>query len=187
MTSRFGVGNAHFHYGGVAGPADTAYLGVFRRDALVAVGGFDEDLLRNEDYELNWRLRESGHTVWFDPQLHVRYWPRATLAGLASQYFAYGRWKREVLRRHPRSLRVRQAVPPLAVLANAAGLVVGCTIDRRALAVPAAYALATIAAGAVAGLGQDRAVALRLPVAFATMHHAWGAGFIAGPPRARAH
>jgi glycosyltransferase involved in cell wall biosynthesis len=180
MTSRFGVGNARFHYGGAAGPADTAYLGVFRRDALVAAGGYDEALLRNEDYELNWRLREMGATVWFDPELRVRYWPRASLGALANQYFAYGQWKREMVRRHPRSLRWRQVVPPVAVVANAAGIVVGVTRDRRALAVPAAYALGTLAAALVAGSSHDPGVKARLPLVFATMHHCWGAGFLLG-------
>jgi glycosyltransferase involved in cell wall biosynthesis len=187
MTSRFGVGNARFHYGGAAGPADTAYLGVFRRNALVAAGGYDEALLRNEDYELNWRLREMGATVWFDPELRVRYWPRDSLRELARQYFAYGQWKREMVRRHPRSLRWRQAVPPVAVVANAAGIVIGVTLNRRALAVPTAYALGTLAAALVAGRGHDAGVKAHLPLVFATMHHCWGAGFFLGSaPHCRA-
>ncbi|MCU1426463.1 MAG: putative glycosyl transferase [Actinomycetia bacterium] len=185
MTSRFGVGNARFHYGGDAGPTDTVYLGVFSRDALRRVGGFDEDLVRNQDYELNWRLRDSGGTVWFDPELRVKYRPRPSLAGLARQYFEYGQWKREMLRRHPRSLRWRQAVPPVALVGNAVGVVVGLLFDRRALAVPAIYAAATLAASATAGSGEDRAVAARLPLVFVTMHNAWGAGFIVGPKRPR--
>jgi glycosyltransferase involved in cell wall biosynthesis len=179
MTSRFGVGNARFHYGGAPGPTDTVYLGVFRRDALARVGGFDEDLVRNQDYELNWRLRETGGTVWFDPDLRVRYRPRPTLGALARQYFEYGQWKREMLRRHPKSLRWRQAVPPVAVVANVAGVVLGATVDRRAFAIPVAYAGATTAAAVIAGRGFG--VTARLPLVFATMHHAWGAGFLAGP------
>ena len=180
MTSRFGVGNARFHYGGTAGPVDTAYLGVFRRDALLAAGGYDEALLRNEDYDLNWRLREMGGTVWFDPELRVRYWPRASFIELARQYFAYGQWKREMVRRHPRSLRWRQVVPPVAVVANAAAILVGVTRDRRALAVPISYAVGTIAAALVAGRGEERDVTARLPLVFATMHHCWGVGFLVG-------
>ena len=180
MTSRFGVGNSLFHYGGPPGPTDTVYLGVFRRAALERVGGFDETLIRNQDYELNWRIRDTGGVVWFDPQLRVRYRPRSTFRGLAKQYFEYGQWKREVLRRHPRSVRARQLVPPAAVVANAAGLAVGLVSRRRrwALAVPGVYGAAALAASAIAGRGQPPAVIARLPAVFAVMHHTWGAGFL---------
>jgi GT2 family glycosyltransferase len=185
MTSRFGVGNARFHYGGAPGPVDTVYLGVFRRDALARVGGFDETLVRNQDYELNWRLRDTGGTVWFDPDLRVTYRPRPSLRALARQYFEYGQWKREMLRRHPRSLRARQTAPPVALVANVAGIVVGCTFDRRALAVPALYVTGTMVAALVAGREHGLGVKVRLPMVFAVMHHAWGAGFFAGAPNAR--
>jgi succinoglycan biosynthesis protein ExoA len=178
MTSRFGVGNATFHYGGQPGPTDTVYLGVFRRSALERVGGFDESLVRNQDYELNWRIRESGGVIWFDPELRVRYRPRSSLRGLARQYYEYGYWKRVVLRRHPSSVRVRQLVPPAAVVANAAGLLGGVLLDRRALVVPGVYAAAVAAASVAAGRRQPPAVAARLPLIFATMHHAWGLGFL---------
>lgn len=180
MTSRFGVGNARFHYGGRPGPADTVYLGVFRRTALERVGGFDETLVRNQDYELNWRLRDTGGLVWFDPRLRVRYRPRPSLRRLARQYFEYGQWKREMLRRHPRSLRLRQTAAPVALVANAAGLVLAAVVSPRWLVVPGAYAAATAAASVVAGRGDARVTA-RLPAVFATMHGAWGLGFLVGP------
>lgn len=183
MTSRFGVGNARFHYGGAPGPVDTVYLGVFRRDAIDRVGGFDETLVRNQDYELNWRLRDAGGIVWFDPHLRVGYRPRGRLSALARQYFEYGRWKREMLRRHPRSLRWRQLAPPAALLANAAALLTGTTCSRRLLLIPTAYVVGTLIASASASRG-DLGVARRLPLIFATMHHAWGAGFLIGPREA---
>ena len=178
MTSRFGVGNASFHYGGDAGPTDTVYLGVFRRSALDRVGGFDETLIRNQDYELNWRIRDTGGVVWFDPQLRVRYRPRSSLRGLARQYFEYGTWKREVLRRHPRSVRVRQLIPPAAVVANTTAVALAVAHRPRWLAIPGVYAVAALGAAVVAGRGRDAGVALRLPAVFAVMHHAWGIGFL---------
>jgi glycosyltransferase involved in cell wall biosynthesis len=177
MTSRFGTGDASFHYGGEEGPTDTVYLGVFDRRAVEAVGGFDETLDRNQDYELNIRLRQAGGTVWFDPVLWVRYRPRGSLRALARQYFDYGRWKREVLRRHPRSLRWRQAAPPALVAALAGSLVVGF-FRRPALIVPAAY-LASVAAAAVA-TGRSARERGRLTVIFPTMHVSWGVGFLVG-------
>lgn len=178
MTSRFGVGNASFHYGGHPGQTDTVYLGVFRRSALERVGGFDERLRRNQDYELNWRIRDSGGVVWLDPQLVVDYRPRSGLRALARQYHDYGRYKRAVVRQHPRSLRARQLAAPAALIANATSLLLAGTGRGRFLLVPCAYLSAAMAASVIAG-GDRRQVA-RLPLIFATMHHAWGWGFVVG-------
>ena len=178
MTSRFGTGDAVFHYGGEGGQTDTVYLGVFDRSAVEAVGGFDETLDRNQDYELNIRLREAGGTVWFDPALWVRYRPRGSLGALARQYFDYGRWKREVVRRHPRSLRWRQAAPPALVAAIAGSLAVA-VFRRAVLAVPAAY-LGSVIAAAIA-TGRSTRETGRLVLIFPTMHLSWGVGFLAGP------
>ncbi len=178
MSSRFGVGDAEFHYGGEPGPTDTVYLGVFRHDALERVGGFDERLVRNQDYELNWRLRDSGGVVWFDPDLEVTYRPRGTLRGLARQYFQYGRWKRHVLQRHPRSVRARQLAAPLTVVGLATGLGLAATGRRWGLLAPATYGAACLTAAATVEAAPS--TRLRLPVVFATMHLAWGAGFLGG-------
>ena len=175
MTSRFGVGDAKFHYGGEPGPTDTVYLGVFRREVLERLGGFDETLVRNQDYELNWRIRRDGGTVFFHPDLRVRYTPRGSLRALARQYYEYGRWKREVLRRHPESLRWRQVAPPL-LLVTLLGAGVAVQHDRRAAVIPAGY----VAAITAASLCNDRsaAVRIRLLVVYAAMHLSWAAGFL---------
>lgn len=186
MASRFGAGDARFRTGGKPGPTDTVYLGVFRRAALERVGGFDETLARNQDYELNYRLRASGGTVYFHPDLRVAYRPRSTLRALAAQYLAYGQWKQVVVRRHPRSLRWRQLAAPAALLANTAGLFVGVTRHRTVLAVPGAYLVAVLGAATVVGRTLEPKAAARLPVVFVTMHGAWGLGFLLGPrPRGR--
>lgn len=181
MTSRFGVGDAKFHYGGAAGPTDTVYLGCFRREALERVGGFDEALARSQDSELNYRIRATGGVVYFHPDLAVRYRPRSDLAGLARQYFHSGRWKRAVLRRHPRSTRWRQLVPPAAVVGCGGGLVLGATVWPAALAAPGVYAAAVLAASAVTARGLERSAAVWLPAVFAVMHGAWGLGFLVSP------
>ncbi len=182
MTSKLGTGDAKFHYGGSPGPVDTVYLGVFRREVLERLGGFDAGLLRNQDYEFNYRIRADGGVVWFDPSLHVSYRPRSSPRALARQYFDYGRWKREVVRRHPRSLKWRQAVPPIALVANVAGLALGLR-DRRALLVPGAYAAVVLVVSTQLGRGLPARSAAWLPVTFPVMHGAWGTGFFAGPPR----
>ena len=179
MASRFGAGDARFHYGGADGPVDTVYLGVFRRAAIEAVGLFDESLVRNQDYELNWRLRQAGGTVWFDPSLRVGYRPRGTLGGLARQFFIYGRWKRVVLRRHPRSLRLRQVVPPVATLGVVGGLL-AAPWWPPALVLPVGYLVGVVMA-AVA-VGRRPAMVARLLAVYPAMHLSWGAGFLLGPP-----
>ena len=101
MTSVLGVGAARFHTGGEPGPADTVYLGVFRREWLDRVGGYDPQFVRAQDWEMNHRIRAAGGLVYFTPALRVRYRPRGTLKALARQYFEYGRWRRVVSRAHP--------------------------------------------------------------------------------------
>ena len=180
MTSKIGVGNARFHTGGESGPADTVYLGVFRRSELEAVGGFDETLERNQDYELNWRLRQKGGVVWFDPGLAVEYRPRSTPRALWRQYFDYGYWKRIVLRRHPESLRWRQLAAPALVVGLGVSAALAVFDWKKGSALPGVYVAATAGAGLVDLVrGRDPAALLE-PVALWVMHIAWGSGFIAG-------
>ena len=178
MSSPFGVGGARFHSGGTEGPVDTVYLGVFRRDALEQVGLFDETLIRNQDYELNIRLRKAGGIVWFDPALHVTYRPRPTLRTLARQYAEYGAWKRRVLTLHPGSLKLRQAIPPLALVALVAGLVTSIWFPI-ALIVPGLYAAAIVGASIVTGRSHGLGTMTRLLAVFPTIHLSWAAGFLA--------
>ncbi len=163
MTTWLGAADARYRIGGYEGPADTVFLGVFRREALEAAGGFDETLRRNEDYALNWRLREQGRTVWLDPRLKVAYQPRGSLGALARQYFANGWWKRIMLGRHPRSLRWRQcAAPVLALgLAGSAGLAAAGLVGAGAV-LPAAYLLALVAGAAMVGLRRRAGAGKRL-------------------------
>jgi len=179
MASRFGAGDARFHYGGPEGPVDTVYLGVFSRNALEEVGLYDEGMVRNQDYELNHRLRRSGGEVWFDPALRVGYRPRGSVVALARQFAQYGRWKRVVLYMHPRSLRWRHLVAPVTVLGLLGGLLAGIAWPP-ALLVPATYMTAVAVASMVNG--RSAGAALRLLVVYPTLHLAWGLGFLAGPP-----
>jgi succinoglycan biosynthesis protein ExoA len=184
MRSPAGAGGATYRVGGPAGPADTVYLGVFRREALAAVGGFDPRFSRNQDAELNLRLSRAGYPVWFEPGLAVGYRPRGRVRDLARQYRDYGRWRRLTGRTHPGSLRPRQLAAPALVLGFAvAGLTAAATASPWPLVLPVlAYtaALVVAAAAAVPTLTLVPAVV----VALATMHLAWGVGFLLGPPRA---
>jgi glycosyltransferase involved in cell wall biosynthesis len=167
-TSWLGTGGATYRVGGESGPVDTVYLGVFDRAAGDAVDWFDESLIRNQDYELNIRLRRAGGVVWFDPSLAVSYRPRGSFRALARQYYEYGWWKAEVARRHPDSLRLRQIAPLTATVSIGISLV-GAARWRRLLCAPAAYLL--VLAGSCRGRARQVAV-------LATMHLAWGTGFM---------
>ncbi|AZQ35202.1 glycosyltransferase family 2 protein [Streptomyces cyaneochromogenes] len=181
MTSKIGVGNAAFHTGGAAQQAETVYLGVFRREALEQQGGYNEEFIRAQDWELNFRIREAGGLIWFSPELKVSYRPRPSVRALAKQYKDYGRWRHVVARYHAGSINLRYLAPPTAVCAIAAGLVVGVLVTPWALLIPGGY-LAAITAGSVpAGKGLPLKARLQIPVALATMHMCWGYGFLTSP------
>lgn len=184
QTTPLGVGDARYRTGGPPGPVDTVYLGVFRREALDRVGGFDVSQKRNQDYELNWRLRKDGGTVYFHPDLRVAYRPRASLRALWRQYLEYGAWKRSMIRKHLGSLRWRQVAAPALVLALIGSLVLLAS-PRPLLAaiLPAAYLGTLLLAAVGLVLRRGDPAALLTPAALATMHLAWGLGFLAGRAR----
>ncbi|GAA3876470.1 glycosyltransferase family 2 protein [Streptomyces sedi] len=180
MTARIGVGNAAFHTGGAAGEAETVYLGVFRREVLERLGGYNVEFIRAQDWELNYRIRQDGGLVWFSPELLVSYRPRPSVRALAKQYRNYGRWRHVVARYHAGSINPRYLAPPAAVLAIAAGLL-GAVFTPWTLVVPGGY-LAGIVLGSVpAGRGLSPGARVRIPLALATMHMSWGWGFLTSP------
>lgn len=196
MTSPFGVGAARFHTGGQPGPADTVYLGVYRREAIDRVGGYDESYLVAEDWELNHRLRLAGGLIWFLPDLRVSYRPRASIRALAIQYFRYGRWRRAVARQHPGTINLRYLAPPAAVIAVGAGTLAGIAgliglgagaagtwppAAAACLAVPGLYTVGLAAVSVAAARTVGSGVAARLPAVLATMHVTWGLGFLTSP------
>jgi succinoglycan biosynthesis protein ExoA len=197
MTSKSGVGAARFHTGGEQGPAETVYLGVFRRAALGRVGGYDEAFARAQDWEMNHRIRASGGTVWFQPRMRVSYRPRADVRALGRQYFYYGRWRRAVARQHSGTINARYLAPPAAVaaitlgtVAGVVGLVAGVAGPWPALgwltagfAVPFLYVCGVLAVAAAGARGMRPHAAVWLPVALATMHMCWGVGFLTSPRR----
>jgi glycosyltransferase involved in cell wall biosynthesis len=181
MTSRLGVGQATFHVGGEEGPAPTVYLGAFRREVLDQLGGYDESFLRAQDWELNHRIRGSGGLVWFTPLMRVTYRPRSTLRALARQYADYGRWRRVVMREHQGTASARYLAPPAAVVGVAAGTLAGLAGWRPGLLLPAGYAAAVLGGSVVVGRDLPPRARAWLPLVLATMHGAWGVGFLTSP------
>jgi glycosyltransferase involved in cell wall biosynthesis len=179
MRSPLGVGASRFHTGGEAGEVDTVYLGVFKKDALLAIGGFDERFTRAQDWELNFRLRENGGTIYFDPRLQVTYRPRSSVRALAKQYFEYGRWRRAVSRRHKGTINYRYLAPPVAFTGFLSSLVMGSLI-HSIFFLPAAIYLLFMAAASVV-IARSLSQYIYLLAVIPTMHFAWGAGFITSP------
>ena len=179
MRSPLGVGAARFHVGGKAGPADTVYLGVFSKAALLAVGGYDERFTRAQDWELNFRLRQAGGTIWFDPELVVTYRPRPTLCALAKQYFEYGRWRRVVIRSHKGTVNFRYLAPPFTVVVFFLSIVLGASVNSFFYLPAALYLLGNLVGSFV--IGKNVREKIILPAILATMHFSWGIGFLTSP------
>ncbi len=177
-----GVGDALYRHSATAAQVDTVPFGAFKRELLALVGFFDESLLTNEDYEFNARVRKSGGKVWLDPSIRSIYFARPTLAKLAKQYSRYGFWKWRMLRRYPETLRWRQGLPPFFVLSLIVGIALALFLPvfRVLLAVEISiYLIAVVAAGVQVAVRQKKAhLVVGLPLAIATMHIAWGGGFL---------
>ena len=182
MRSPLGVGSSRFHTGGQAGEADTVYLGVFRRSALERVGGYDPHFARAQDWEMNHRIRQTGGTVWFTPELKVTYRPRGSFGALARQYFHYGRWRRVVARHHEGTINPRYLAPPTMAVLTTAGLVAGF-LWKPAWVVPAGYLAAVTVGGLAISAGEPAKSRVLTPAVLATMHWAWGTGFLTSPRR----
>ena len=184
MSSTFGVGNSRFRTSMRPGFVDTVAFGAYRREVFDRIGLFDEDLIRNQDDEFNYRLIRNGGRIYLDPSIRSSYYSRLTLRGLWRQYFQYGWWKTVILRKHGR-------LPAARNLAPAAALAVFILSLTLALAEPS---LVWVAAGILtAYLIMSLAVTLRLagrrgpsmlllPFAFATLHLSYAAGFLCGLP-----
>lgn len=176
-----GVGDAGYRIGGRASLVDTVPFGAFRRSLIDRVGPFDETLLSNEDYEFNARIRQKGGRVWLDPEIVTVYYARSTLPALARQYWRYGYWKYRMLRRYPDTLRWRQGLPPMFV-ASLIGLVLlswwtpaGWLLALEILL----YVTVLLSAGLLSALRHHkRYLFIGLPLSIATMHLAWGSGFL---------
>ncbi|MGB7873366.1 MAG: glycosyltransferase family 2 protein [Anaerolineales bacterium] len=176
-----GVGDAGYRIGAQASAVDTVPFGAFRRSLVDKIGLFDDTLLTNEDYEFNVRIRQSGGRVWLDPEIVTVYFARSTLRELTRQYWRYGYWKFRMLRRYPDTVRWRQSLPPLLV-ASLIGLTLfswwppaGWTLAFELII----YGTVLLLAGLLSAMRQRKIyLFIGLPLSIATMHLAWGGGFL---------
>ncbi|CAN2215898.1 WcaA Glycosyltransferases involved in cell wall biogenesis [Candidatus Nanopelagicaceae bacterium] len=176
MRSPLGVGASRFHTGGSAGEVDTVYLGAFRREAINAIGGFDERYTRAQDWELNHRLRKNGGKIYFDPRLQVTYRPRPNLRKLAKQYFQYGRWRRVVSRSHSGTINLRYLAPPFTLIGIVTSLITGLLINPMFYLPAAIYGFFLLISSVLIAKSVREFISLLAIIP--TMHFAWGAGFI---------
>ena len=178
------VGDAHYRFTDKAAYVDTVPYGSYKRDFFEQIGLFDETLLANEDYELNTRILQSGGKIWLDPKIRCTYFARSNLRALAKQYYGYGFWKVQMLKRYPETLRWRQALPP-AFLSGLAGTLLVGIFWKPSLylfaAVLGLYLLILLAVGIHMAIKKsDILMVIGILLAIITMHFSWGSGFIAG-------
>jgi glycosyltransferase involved in cell wall biosynthesis len=189
--SPYSTGGAKFHDEGYEGPTDTVVYGCWHKATLIAIGLFDESLVRNQDDELNLRIVRSGGRLWQSPRIRSWYQPRNSLAALFRQYFQYGFWKVAVIRKHRLPASVRHLVPGAFVLANIvlplgvlgyalAGSGGGVLFAEAWAALAALYCGVSIAASALTPRPNGGEVWPVLPLVYATYHFSYGLGFLAG-------
>lgn len=165
------------------GWADTVYLGSWPRRTFDTFGGFDEQLVRNQDDEHNLRLTQGGGRVWQASRIRSTYRPRATLSQVFRQYLQYGYWKPFVMKKHGQAASLRHLVPGLFVallLVLALPALLGWAWPLGALL--AAYGGAVLAMTAAVSHQQRTTlgVAVRIPAVIAAYHLGYGIGSLAG-------
>ncbi|WP_026925716.1 glycosyltransferase family 2 protein [Granulicoccus phenolivorans] len=188
-NSKYGLGGSAYHSGATPGPCESAYLGVFRRDVLAEVGGYDESIRRGEDWELNLRIRKAGHMIWFTPELQTVYWPRESVQKLARQFWSTGVWRGALTRSMLRQTPTRFFVPGALVAALLLSALVGVSDTVGRLRGPAvllrgAYLGPITYGGLLAGLAARSPGSLLDRVCYVlailTMHLSWGTGWWVG-------
>ena len=177
-----GVGNARYRHTDKAAYVDTVPFGCFYRTLVDRIGYFDETLLTNEDYEFNARVRNAGGKIWLDPKIKCVYYSRSSLGKLIKQYFRYGYWKLKMLKRYPKTILWRQALPPMFLLSLIIGALFSLAYPPFFVMVELEvllYLLSIVAAGLFESVQKkDPALMLGFPLAVVSMHFSWGAGFL---------
>jgi len=177
LGSPFGVGGSVYHYGTDEQPVDHIPFGVYPTELVRRLGGWDERLVANEDFEFDYRLRRSGAVLLFDPRLRISWRSQQTVRSLYRQYRRYGAGKLDVARLHPASLRLRHLMPPLLVPYLVAAAAVASRRPRLGTALVAPYAAGlTVASLNTARTLDDPVARAYVPAAFLAMHVGWGVG-----------
>jgi len=184
MSSPFGVGNSAFRTtSGKTMLADTVPFPAYTRSIIQKAGLYDEELVRNQDDEYNYRIRELGGRLLLAEDVRSKYYSRGSLNKLWKQYLQYGFYKVRVLQKHPRQMSLRQFVPPLFVLGLLAALFLTLITKWGWITlalITVSYMLANLTASIITSAKKGWRHLWRLPGVFAIIHISYGAGFLAG-------
>ncbi|HEY6802392.1 MAG TPA: glycosyltransferase family 2 protein [Pyrinomonadaceae bacterium] len=188
VSHPFGIGDAKYRLQAGAAPqeaVDTVAFACFRKELWQDLGGFNESLLTNEDYDFNYRVRNSGRVVLLDRSGHCDYFARTTLGELATQYRRYGGWKARMVRLHPASIKLRHFVAPVFVLSLVVLTILSVLWYPFALLLGLEigfyFAFALFCAWQVKSrTGSSLAIVLIMPWVFLTIHLTWGVSFLLG-------
>ena len=185
VSHPLGAGDAKYRFSGAAAQfVDTVPFGAFHKSLWEGLGGFNEALLANEDYDFNYRTRKNGGQILLDNEAHSDYFARASVGELAKQYFRYGLWKARMVKLHPESIKLRQMIPPLFVVSLPVLAVLSLIfpiVGWLLLAVVSFYFLAVLAGSVqAASRAGESGLALYLPAIFMVIHFCWGTGFVIG-------
>jgi succinoglycan biosynthesis protein ExoA len=186
MSSRFGVGGSAFRCGcRERRYVDTVAFGAYARNIMERAGPLDEEFVRNQDDEFNYRMRKLGGKILIDPELRSWYTSRSSIRTLWRQYFQYGYWKVRVLQKHPRQMRLRQFVPAAFVLSLLLSLILAAVRPKigncMMLLEGGSYFLATLLVSmSLVGARRRWRLAPALAVSFPVLHFSYGAGFLVG-------
>jgi glycosyltransferase involved in cell wall biosynthesis len=181
-STPFGIGGGRFHYSDEEEWVDTVYMGAWPRHVFEKIGLFDEELVRDQDDEFNYRLREQGGRILLSPAIRSEYTVRSTPRGLWRQYFQYGYWKVRVLQKHPRQMSLRQFVPPAFVLVLFISVFLALFPVFRPLSplIPLFYLIANLGASFLTASKRGWRYLPFLPIIFIILHLSYGLGFLVG-------
>ena len=179
--SKFGIGNAHYRHAKRRQYVDTVFGGCFYKESIEKVGGFNEKWVKNQDYELNYRLRTHIGKIVLDPSIKCQYYCRETIPMLAKQYFSYGFWRCKTVLKYPSSFTFRQAIPVILVLGLALSLILTIYNPIIGWLSPTIYLATTLIMSMILAIKYKQLNLLAyLPIIFPTLHISWGVGFIKG-------
>lgn len=190
--SIFGLGGGKFHDETYTGNVDTVYLGAFRRDVFERVGLYDERLVRNQDIELNSRIRAAGGRCFLTPEIRVKYYCRSSLCALWRQNFSNGLWSIYTYWVSKGALSIRHFVPlvfVVSLLVSGFVAVLGSIMLTGPLAlmsiipflvVIGSYLIASFCFSFAAARKYGLKYLLVLPIVFAVLHFSYGLGSIVG-------
>jgi len=185
MSSRFGVGGSVFRIGCRERKyADTVAFGAYTRDIMERAGPLDEEFVRAQDDEFNYRLRKLGGKILIAPELRARYTSRSSIPSLWRQYFQYGYWKVRVLQKHPRQMQLRQFVPAVFVFSLLVSVILAVVSPPIGipilLLVGGAYLLTLLFVSTSLILRNEWRLAPALALSFPVLHFSYGSGFVFG-------